>query len=63
MSSSKILIVDDEPDLVLLLQEWLEEAGYEVSAATDAGQARPLFFQNRPDLTPNPPKDGLGDSP
>ena len=51
MSRSNILIVDDEPDLVLLLQEWLEEGGYEVSVATDAAQALPLFFENRPDLT------------
>ena len=51
MPSRKILVVDDEPDLLSLLQEWLEEAGHEVYAATNGWEALELFSQQRPALT------------
>ena len=51
ISQSKLLIVDDEPDLVLLLKDWLEEDGYEVYTATDSAEGLRLFFLNHPVLT------------
>ena len=51
MSSSRVLIADDEPDLVLLLQEWLEEDGYEVCTAKDGREALRQFYEHRPALT------------
>ena len=51
MTQQKILVVDDEVNLVSLLQEWLEEDGYEVYGAADGGEALRLFFQHRPSLS------------
>ena len=51
MPSTKILVVDDEPDLVSLLQEWLEEEGHEVLSATNAEDGLKLFFEYRPSLS------------
>ena len=51
MPRSKILVVDGEPDLVLLLRGWLQEEGYEVSTATDAQHGLQLFSQQHPVLT------------
>ncbi len=46
----KILIVDDEPDTILILQDRLEMEGYEVATATDGGEALELIDQDLPDL-------------
>ena len=46
----KILIVDDEPDTILILQDRLEMDGYEVVTATDGGDALELIDQDLPDL-------------
>ena len=51
MSSIKVLVVDDEPDVVSLLREWLKEETYDVFSAFSGGQAFRTFFQNQPDLT------------
>lgn len=51
MAPPKILVVDDEPELVDLLRDWLEEDGNTVYTATDTGEALQLFYQNHPDLT------------
>lgn len=51
MSTTKVLVVDDEPDLVSILQEWLEDDGHEVYSATNSTEALRLFFQHRPDLS------------
>ena len=51
MTSSKVLVVDDEPDLVLLLREWLEEDGHQVYSATNAEDGLKLFFEYRPSLS------------
>jgi len=40
MSSSHILVVDDEADIRGLLKEILSEEGYEVDVAANAAQAR-----------------------
>jgi len=45
-----ILVVDDEPDIRLIVQEILEDEGYEVSVAEDAESARQARRARRPDL-------------
>lgn len=51
MGQPRILLVDDEPNLMGLLQEWLEAEEYEVHCARDGGEALPMFFNLRPDLS------------
>ena len=50
MSLIRVLVVDDEVDMVSLLREWLNEEAYEVFSAYNGWQAFRAFFQNRPDL-------------
>ena len=50
MSSPHILVVDDEPDIRNLLQEILEDEGFEISVAENASYAREARRQRRPDL-------------
>jgi DNA-binding NtrC family response regulator len=50
MSSSRILVVDDEADIRELLCEILAEEGYEVEAAPDAATARRACARQQPDL-------------
>ena len=50
MAPTKV-VVDDEPDLVALLCEWLKGDGYEVYSAADGAEGLRLFFQHRPALT------------
>ena len=50
MALPKILVVDDEPNLVLLLQEWLAEEGYEVYTAGNGKEALQSFYQYKPTL-------------
>lgn len=50
MSKRSILVVDDEPDIRSLLQEILEDEGYEVSAAQSAEDARAAVAEAAPDL-------------
>ena len=40
MSALHILVVDDEPDIRDLVKEILEDEGFEVTTAQDAGTAR-----------------------
>jgi len=49
-AQEKILIVDDEPDTILILQDRLEMEGYEVVTATDGGDALELIDRDLPDL-------------
>jgi len=46
----RILVVDDNPDLMLLMQELLETRGYEVIAVPDAAQAEAEIQRQPPDL-------------
>jgi len=46
----KLLVVDDEEDLLLLLRATLERRGYEVLCATGGLQAIRLLYHERPDL-------------
>ncbi len=48
--STKILIVDDEPDIRFLLKDILEDEGYEVVVAENATQASELKASFAPDL-------------
>ena len=50
MIKSKILIVDDEPDIRQLLSEILEDEGYLVSIAESGSEARKRLNEQRPDL-------------
>ena len=45
-----ILVVDDEPDIRNLLQEILEDEGYDIATAENGDAARQLHRQRRPDL-------------
>jgi DNA-binding NtrC family response regulator len=45
-----ILVVDDEPDIRQLLQEILEDEGYEVETAENGEAARLLHQKRKPDL-------------
>ncbi|MBI4299085.1 MAG: response regulator transcription factor [Chloroflexi bacterium] len=50
-SQQKILVVDDEPHIVNMLKEWLEEEGYRVCVASKATEALRLFFDQHPALS------------
>jgi DNA-binding response OmpR family regulator len=50
MSKKKILIVDDEPDIVKVLMIRLESSGYEVIAAFDWVQGISMANKEMPDL-------------
>lgn len=48
--TKKILIVDDEPDMVAFLATLLEDNGYETVAAADGDEAMEKVKSDRPDL-------------
>jgi CheY-like chemotaxis protein len=48
--SKKILVVDDEPDVLTFLAALLKDAGYEVLTASDGTQALEVARQEKPDL-------------
>ena len=50
MKAARILLVDDEVEIIRLLTRRLTRRGYEVAAATDAGQALALLEQRACDL-------------
>ena len=50
MATSRILIVDDEPDIRELIADILGDEGYEVIGAADAATARELRRSSAPDL-------------
>lgn len=60
---TRILIVEDEENIVELLKLYLEDAGYEVKAASNGAQSLKLFREFKPDLIlldiMLPEKDGL----
>ena len=47
---SSILVVDDEPGILALVKDILEDEGYEVDTAEDAERARAARRNRRPDL-------------
>jgi DNA-binding NtrC family response regulator len=50
MRQAHILVVDDEPDIRLLVSEILEDEGFEVTTAEDGEAARVAFAGDTPDL-------------
>ncbi len=48
--SHKIMIVDDDPEIVSYLKELLEDNGYATCVATDGSQALDIVRQENPDL-------------
>ena len=51
LPQSKILVVDDEPEMLSLLMEWLEEDGHNVTTATNGWDALEIFVDRKPALT------------
>ena len=49
-ASSSILVVDDEPGILALIKDILEDEGYQVDVAEDAEAARASRRNRRPDL-------------
>ncbi len=47
---AKILVVDDDPDVVRMTSKVLQSAGYEVRSAPNGAAALKLMRQDRPDL-------------
>jgi two-component system KDP operon response regulator KdpE len=50
MTRSKILIVDDEPQITRVLRTSLESNGYEVTVARDGADALEKYLAVNPDL-------------
>lgn len=46
----RVLVVDDEPQVRLLLEEVLAADGFDVEGASDGREALTVFHQRRPDL-------------
>lgn len=46
----KIMVVDDEKNILMLYQSELEEEGYEVIAANSGKEALELFEKEKPDI-------------
>ncbi len=50
MTSSRILIVDDDPDIVVYLSSFLEDHGYEPMTAGDSRAALNVLPEFKPDV-------------
>ncbi len=48
--AKRILIVDDEPDVVSYLEMLLRDVGYQTSSAEDGAQALEMVKEEKPDL-------------
>jgi DNA-binding response OmpR family regulator len=49
-SSKRILLVDDEPQIVKVLKAYLEQSGFQVVTADDGKAALALFQRDKPDF-------------
>lgn len=47
---TRVLLIDDEPDVLLLCRVNLEHAGYEVAEAQEGAQGLAMARQERPDV-------------
>lgn len=60
---SKILVLDDEPSILMMIRKMLEKAGHEVEVALNGKEGMELFKKNKPDLLITdiimPEKEGL----
>mgnify|MGYP000026364367 CR=1 FL=1 len=50
METKKILLIDDEADLIEMLKKFLEEEGYEVVSSCNGKQGLEMFEKEEPDL-------------
>ena len=50
VAPARVLIVDDEPNILLSLQFLMKKAGYQVRTATDGEQALAEIARERPDI-------------
>jgi DNA-binding NtrC family response regulator len=57
MPSRKVLVVDDDADVVEYLSSFLEDNGYEVASANDSAAAREAVARLRPDGVLGKPVD------
>ncbi|MBI5563816.1 MAG: response regulator, partial [Chloroflexi bacterium] len=48
--SQKILVVDDELDIVKVVRAYLEQSGFRVVTASDGQHALAVFRHEKPDL-------------
>jgi DNA-binding NarL/FixJ family response regulator len=46
----RLLLIDDDPNLILLVKDYLEFRGYEVQTADNGREALNLLSQNQPDM-------------
>ena len=46
----RILVVDDDPDTLTMLQMWLAEEGFDVTTASNGGEALARMREQLPDL-------------
>jgi len=60
---AKILVIDDEPAILLMIKKMLERDGHHVDTANDGSEGLELFNKNKPDLLITdiimPQKEGL----
>lgn len=60
---ARILVIDDEPSILLMIKKMLEREGYLVDTAIDGKEGLDLFEINKPDLIITdiimPQKEGL----
>ncbi len=48
--AKKVMVVDDDPNIVRYITTVLEDAGYETCSASDGGEAFEVLKENKPDL-------------
>jgi DNA-binding response OmpR family regulator len=60
---AKILVLDDEPSILLMIKKMLEKEGHEVDLALNGREGMDLFEKDRPDMVITdiimPEKEGL----
>lgn len=50
IKGSKILLIDDEPDIIIYLEALLEDSGFEVITASDGIEGLEKAYTEKPDL-------------
>jgi len=47
---ARVLLIDDDPELLDILGEWLSSRGHEIRSLSDPRQAHPVVNEFRPEL-------------